>query len=90
MPKLIWTALGFGTIIAALLLILETVLPGHAPRAIALPGWIAVIFFWGFEGGRGPGPWIIFSIANTIAYSMLGFFVLVLLRIVPRRSGRSK
>jgi hypothetical protein len=70
MPKLIWRALAAGTTISALLFYAERFVSRHAPRAVALPGWIAIITLWGFEGGRG-GVWarIVFVVANAFAYA---------------------
>jgi hypothetical protein len=39
---------------------------------VALPGWIAIIQLWGFEGeGGGVWPWVVFIVANAFAYSIL-------------------
>jgi hypothetical protein len=84
--RLVWGALAAGTAISGLLLTMET-LPRHAPRPLAMPGWIAVMFLWGFEGGRGAWPWVVFMVANAVAYSYFIFLGFVILGIIFRRRG---
>jgi hypothetical protein len=85
MRRIIWKALAAGVFISVLILCLELFVPAHSPRSVALPGWIAIIFFWGFDGGRGPWPWIVFNVANAIVYSMLALGVLLLWKLFSRR-----
>jgi hypothetical protein len=87
MSKVVRRALVAGTLISALLLFVEHFVPGHSPRTVAIPGWIAIIFLWGFEGGRGAWPWVVFLIANALAYSYLAFIVLIAWRIFSRKGG---
>jgi hypothetical protein len=90
MPKLIWRALAAGTTISALLFYVERFVPRHAPRTVALPGWIAIIALWGFEGERGGvWAWIVFLVANAFAYSILALVVLLVLDGFSRRRGKS-
>jgi hypothetical protein len=83
--KLARIALAIGIGISGLLLAIEAFVPSPAPRAVALPGWMAIIFLWGFEGGRGAWPWIVFTVANAIAYSYVVFLLLVVSGIISRR-----
>jgi hypothetical protein len=87
MPKIVWRALVVGALISALLFFVEKFVPGHSPRIVAIPGWIAIIFLWGFEGGRGAWPWVVFLVANALAYSLLAFIVQVALRIFSQKGG---
>jgi hypothetical protein len=90
MRKVAWTAVFAGSVISALLLLVEEFMPGHSPRTVAIPGWIAMIFLWGFEGGRGAWPWVVFFIANSLAYSYLVFIVLIAWRIFSQEGGVHK
>jgi hypothetical protein len=80
-------SISIGLVITALLLLLEVGHPASAPRAVALPGWIAVIMMCGFEGcGQSILPWFAFGIVNFAAYSTFAYVVLVIVRAV-RISG---
>jgi hypothetical protein len=88
MRKQIWLVLTSGTIISTVLLCLERRMPGSAPRIMALPGWIAVIQVWGFQGERGGiWAWILFFTANLLAYAYLSFIVFICLKIAFRKRG---
>jgi hypothetical protein len=89
MPKLIWRALAAGTTISVLLFYAERFVPRHAPRTVALPGWIAIIALWGFEGERGGvWAWIVFIFADAFAYSILVLVVLLVLEGLTRRRNK--
>jgi hypothetical protein len=65
-------------------------MPAHAPRAVAIPGWIAIIQLWGFEGERGGvWAWIVFIIANALAYSTLALVMLLVFEGFFRKRGKT-
>jgi hypothetical protein len=67
-----------GILIAFVLFCVEKFMPGHAPRVVALPGWIGIISFWGFEGERGGvWAWVVFIVVNSVVYS--GFALIAIL-----------
>jgi hypothetical protein len=80
---LVQRAVSIGLIGTALLFILELGHPASGPRAVAMPGWIAVILMCGFEGcGDSVLPWVAFGIVNFVAYSALGFAILIIIQAI--------
>jgi hypothetical protein len=76
--KMLLWAVGCGFLISLLLLCFEWLSSRSSPFGLALPGWLLVIYFWGFEGGKGPWPILAYLGANTLVYSLL---ILVLLMV---------
>jgi hypothetical protein len=48
-------------------------------------GW--QLYLWGFEGGKGIWPFIVYILANTLAYSLLAFVALVLAKHFFKRES---
>jgi hypothetical protein len=84
-------SISIGLVITALLFLLELGYPASAPRAVAMPGWIAIIMMCGFEGcGQSILPWIVFGIVNFAAYSIASFLIIVIIgafRFHPENSS---
>src|SRR5438046_597251 len=76
-----------GIVITALLLLFELAFPASAPRPLAMPGWIAIIFMCGFEGCKEHNvlPWILFGVVNFVAYTLAIFAIFIVTSVLARR-----
>jgi hypothetical protein len=89
---LLQRSVSIGLVITELLFLLELGFPASAPRAVAMPGWIALMFRCGFDGCPGEKivPWVLFGTANFVVYTVLAFFMLILAGVIrahPRKSA---